>query len=107
MPRYLTHFAYTPQAWAALTRSPQDRREVFGALVSKFGGKFVDGYITFGDYDGLVIFDAPDDTTAAAIAMAAVSPGHLKAIKTTRALTFEEGLEAMRKAGGVSYQGPG
>jgi uncharacterized protein with GYD domain len=37
---------------------------------------FVNAYITLGEYDGLIIFDAPDDTTAAAIAMATVSPGH-------------------------------
>jgi uncharacterized protein with GYD domain len=107
VPRYVTQFAYTPQAWAAQIKNPQDRREGFGALASKLGGRLVDAYITLGDYDGLVIFDAPDDTTAAAIAMATVSPGHIKAIKTTRALTVEEALEAMRKAGGVSYQAPG
>jgi uncharacterized protein with GYD domain len=106
VPRYISLFSYTPQAWAAQIKNPQDRREGFGAMASKLGGSFVDAYITFGEYDGLIIFDAPDDTTAAAIAIAVVSPGHIKALKTSRALTIEEAMEAMRKAGSVTYQGP-
>ena len=38
--------------------------------------------------------------------MAAVTPGHVKAIKTTKLFTVEETMEAMRKAGNVTYQGP-
>jgi uncharacterized protein with GYD domain len=107
VPRYATQFSYTPQAWAALIKNPQDRRQAFGALASKLGGNLVDAYITFGEYDGLVIFDAPDDTTAAAMAMAIIAPGHIKTLKTMRALPIDEAMEAMRKAGSVSYQGPG
>jgi uncharacterized protein with GYD domain len=78
----------------------------FSSLAEKLGASFVDAYITFGEYDGLIIYDAPDDTTAAAIAMATVSPGHIKALKTSRALSIAEAMEAMRKAGSVTYQGP-
>ena len=49
--------------------------------------------------------EAPDDTTAPAIVMAAVSAGHLKAVKTTRLFTVEETMEAMRKAESLTFQG--
>ena len=53
-----------------------------------------------------LILEAPDDTTATAGLLAAVSAGHLRATKTTRLMTVEEAMEAMRKAGGQSYEAP-
>lgn len=106
MPLYMTQFAYTPQTWAALAKSPQNRAEVFGALASNLGGRLVSLYYTLGEYDGLVLYEAPDETTATAIVLSALAPGHLKAVKTTVALTVEQAMEAMRKAGGQTYQGP-
>jgi uncharacterized protein with GYD domain len=54
----------------------------------------------------VVLVEAPDDVTASAIVLAAISPGHLKAIKTTKLLTVDETMEAMRKAGSVTYPAP-
>jgi hypothetical protein len=36
-----------------------------------------------------------------------VSPGHIKAIKTTTLLSVENAVEAMRKAGDVTFRRPG
>jgi uncharacterized protein with GYD domain len=63
-------------------------------------------YYCFGEYDVVALFEAPDDNAALATAMAAVTPGHIKAIKTTRLFTIEETMEAMRKAGSVTYPAP-
>ena len=63
-------------------------------------------YFCFGEYDGAVLSKAPDDTNATAFVMAAASEEHLKAIKTTRLFTVEETMEAMRKAGSLTFQGP-
>ena len=107
MPLYMTQFAYTPEAWAALTRNPEDRSEAIRGLAETMGGRLLSFYNSFGEYDGLVIYEAPDESTAAAVVMAAVSPGHLSNVKTTVLLSAEEGVEAMRKAGGVTYRRPG
>ena len=64
-------------------------------------------YNSFGEYDGLIIFEAPDEGTAAATLMAAIKPGHLKSLKTTQLLSAEEGVEAMRRAGEATYRRPG
>ena len=106
MPLYMTQFAYTSETWAALAQNPEDRSEAVSNLAEAMGGRMVSFYNSFGEYDGLAIFEAPDEGTAAALAMAAASPGHLKAIKTTVLLTVEEGMEAMRKAGEATYRGP-
>ena len=107
MPLYMTQVAYTPQAWAALTKKPENREEVFRGLVQKLGGRLVSFYNCFGEYDIVAIYEAPDETTAAAVILAAVSPGHLKATKTTTLMTTEQTMEAMRKAGAQTYRAPG
>jgi hypothetical protein len=41
------------------------------------------------------------------VAIAAITPGHLKSIKTTVLLSPEAGVEAMRRAGGATFRGAG
>ena len=103
---YMTQFAYTPEAWATLVRNPADRKEALAKLMQSVGARLMDLYYCFGDYDGVALFEAPDDTTAVAGLLAAVSPGHLKSIKTTVLLTVPQAMDAMRKAGGQSYSAP-
>ena len=107
MPLYMSQFAYTPDAWAALTRNPEDRTQALTRLAEQLGARPVSFYYSFGDYDGVVIFDAPDDVTAASVVLAVVSPGHIKAIKTVPLLTAEQAMEAMRKAGSATFRAPG
>ena len=106
MALYMTQFAYTPEAWATLVKNPQDRSVAGREAVQKLGGRIVGFYYCFGEYDGVVITEAPDDSAALAGAMALVAPGHIKAIKTTKLFTVEETMEAMRKAGSLAFQGP-
>jgi len=106
MALYMTQFAYTAEAWAALVKNPQDRSVAANEFAQKLGGRVVGFYYCFGEYDGVAITEAPDDSAALAGAMALVAPGHLKAIKTTKLFTVEEAMEAMRKAGSVGFQGP-
>ena len=70
------------------------------------GGRLIGFYFCFGEYDGVALSEALDDTTVTAIVMAAASAGHLKAIKATKLFTVEETMEAMRKAGSVTFQAP-
>ena len=106
MALYMVQFAYTAEAWATLAKNPQDRSVPVREAGEKLGGRLVGLYYCFGEYDGVVLFEAPDDSAALATSLAAVSPGHLKAIKTTKLFTVEETMEAMRKAGSLAFQGP-
>ena len=107
MPLYMSQFAYTSEAWAALTQNPENRGPAISGLAETMGARLVSFYNSFGEYDGLIIFEAPDEGTAAAILMAAITPGHLKALKTTVLLSAEQGVEAMRRAGEATYRRPG
>ena len=107
MPLYMSQFAYTSDAWAALAQNPEDRSEPIRGLAEAMGGRLIAFYNTFGEYDGLAIFEAPDEGTAAAVAIAAITPGHLKSFKTTLLLSAEQGVEAMRQAGEAAFRRPG
>jgi uncharacterized protein with GYD domain len=107
MPLYMTQVGYTSEAVAALTRNPEDRSDTFERLAQSMGGRLLSFYYSFGEYDVLVIYEAPDESTAAAIVMAAITPGHLSSVKTTGLLSATEGMEAMRKAGEATYRAPG
>src|SRR4028118_2197213 len=103
----MTQVSYTSEASAALTHNPEDRGEAFGRLAESMGGRLLSFYYSFGEYDVLVIYEAPDESTAAAIVLAAVSPGHLSRATTAVLLSAKEGVEAMRKAGEATYRRPG
>lgn len=103
---YMVQGTYTAEAWAAMAKNPQDRRIPIRELAQKLGGRLIDAYYCFGEYDVIVLFEAPDDSAALTTAIAGISPGHLKAYKTTKLFTIEETMEAMRKAGSLTFQGP-
>src|SRR5712692_10509854 len=103
---YLVQFTYTAEAWATLVKSPQDRSVYVRELAQKLGGRLVGLYYCFGEYDGVALAELPDDNAAIVTSLAAVTPGHIKAIKTTKLFTVEETMEAMRKAGSLTFQGP-
>src|SRR5215207_2104161 len=106
MPRYMDQFAYTPEAWTSLVKHPQDRTEGLDALMHEFGAHLVDMYFYYGEWDGFVIIEAPDDTSFVASLLAGNSPGHLRATKISRLYTAAENFELLKRASEASYQGP-
>ena len=103
---YMAQFAYTPEAWTAFTKNPEDRTAAVQSLAQKVGCKFEALYYSFGEYDGFVILEAPDESTVTAFLLAAMSPGHIRATKTTALMRPEAVVQAMKKAGGIAYKGP-
>ncbi|HLG64657.1 MAG TPA: GYD domain-containing protein [Ktedonosporobacter sp.] len=106
MALYMVQFAYTPEALATMRKNPQDRRAPVRELIEQCGGRMVGFYYCFGEYDGVTLYEVPNDTAATAIAMTAISSGFLKISRTTKLFTVEETMEAMRKATTLTLQGP-
>lgn len=106
MATFMTQFSYTAEAWAALARKPEDREVAISRLLEKMGGRLLTIYYSLGEYDGFIIFEAPDAMTAAAGIIAATVPGHLKATKTTELFTMAQTMEMVGKAGGIIYPAP-
>jgi uncharacterized protein with GYD domain len=106
MPLYLTRFSYTPQTWAAMVKQPEDRREVARAIIESVGGKLHGFWYAFGEHDGYNLWEAPDNVSMAAVALAITSGAALSSLETTVLLTVEETLAALRKASQVPYRSP-
>ena len=104
MPFYMYQAAYTPESIAAQIKEPQDRLEAVRPALEALGGKIVVGGYPFGEYDVLVVIEAPDDTTAASFALAVGAGGAAKSAKTTRLLSGQEWIESLRKAQGSQYR---
>src|ERR1041384_5731770 len=104
MPKFLIQVAYTPESWAAMVHSPQDRGELVAPAVEALGGTLEQLYFAFGEYDVVAIMDMPENVDAAAFAVSVAAAGSVKAFKTTPLLTVAESVEAMRKAGKTGYK---
>ena len=106
MPLYMTQFAYTTEAWATLAHRPEDRSAAVRELLEAGGGRLISWYLSFGEYDGLLIYEAPDDATAGALVLAAARQGHLSVTKTTPLFDSEQSMEILRRAGGMAFRAP-
>ena len=107
MPFYLMRFSYTPEAWARLIKKPEDRREVARAVVEKLGGKLHGFWYGFGEHDGFVLIEAPNNVSAAAFTVGISAGGSLRSAETTVLLTVEEAIEMLEKTQGLPYRPPG
>ncbi len=106
MAHFLFQCSYTPEAWASQIKKPQNRVEAVAPVLEQLGGRFVQAFLAFGDYDVVAICEAPDNVSQSAFALAAYATGHLSAIKTTPLVSLEEGVEAMSRAGSIVYPAP-
>jgi uncharacterized protein with GYD domain len=107
MPLYLTRFSYTSETWAKLMGNPEDRRTAAQSYIESVGGKLHGFWYAFGEHDGYNLWEAPDNVSMAAVAMAITGGGALRSLETTVLLTVEETMEAMRKADQIQYRPPG
>jgi len=98
MPLFITQGRYTRDAIKGMVVSPEDRSAAVSRLLAKVGGKLIGYYVTFGDYDFLVIAEAPGETQMAAVLLAAASGGGVTDLKTSLALTSVEAKGAMAAA---------
>jgi uncharacterized protein with GYD domain len=107
MPLYLTKFSYTPESWAKLIKEPEDRRESIRPLLEAAGGKLHGLWFAFGDHDGYVLTEAPDNASVASALLTVAGSGAFRSVSTTVLLTVEETLDALRRAQSIAYRPPG
>ena len=107
MPFYLTRFSYTPETWARLVDNPEDRRTAAKQYIESVGGKLHGFWYAFGEHDGYNLWEAPDNVSMAAVAVAIGGGGALSSFETTTLLTVEETMAALEKAQSIKYKPPG
>jgi uncharacterized protein with GYD domain len=107
MPLYLTRFSYTPDTWARLIKNPEDRRVAAQKYIESVGGRLHGYWYAFGEHDAYNLWEAPDNMSMAAVAVAIGAGGALSSFQTTALLTVEETLAALEKAQSIKYKPPG
>ncbi len=88
MPTFISLFGWTDQGIRKV-KDTAKRAEKFKASIQKAGGSVKNFYLTMGRYDGVIVFEAPDDATAAAVMMSGCSLGNVRT-ETLRAFTEDE-----------------
>jgi len=106
MPLYLGRFSYTSDAMKALLSQPEDRSAAAREVAESLGGKLLGFWYAFGEFDGVFLMEAPDNASAAALAMAVGAGGALSEVETTVLLDMDEAQDAMRKAAAATYRPP-
>ena len=101
MTRYLHQFSYSTESVKAMAAKPQDRRKAAEKLFSAGGGKLIDMYFCFGEYDGIAISEFPSNVSAA-VSMTLGASGAFSRSHTTVLLTMDQAIKAMRKASKVA-----
>lgn len=106
MAMYLTRFSYTPETWARMIEKPEDRREAARTYIESVGGKLHGFWYAFGEHDGWTLWEAPDNVSMSAVALAIGAGGALSSIETTVLLTVEETIAALAIASSIRYRKP-
>ena len=107
MPLYLTKFSYTSATWTRLIGNPEDRRKAAQSYIESVGGKLHGFWYGFGSHDGYNLWEAPDNVSMAAVALAITGGGALSSFETTVLLTVDDTIDALRKAEQIRYRAPG
>ena len=88
MANYIMLLNYTDQGIANVKESPK-RLDTAKELATRFGAELKEFFLTLGNYDAVVILEAPSDEAASKFALAAGSLGNVRTT-TLRAYTEPE-----------------
>jgi uncharacterized protein with GYD domain len=97
MATFIAMLKFTPQGAASFKDTCQ-RAAAFKAVAKKLGCKVTGTYWTFGDFDGVLLFEAPDDDTATALMLRLGALGNVRT-QTARAFTAAEMEKIVALAG--------
>jgi len=98
MSKYMLVGGYTTESWKAMIENPTDRTAAARKVIEAVGGKLESFYWSFGEDDFMAIFDAPDDLSAGAGAIAVGSSGTLRNVRTIKLITADESRKLLEKA---------
>jgi uncharacterized protein with GYD domain len=95
---YMVQLTFASSSWAVMMNSIQDRMDSLRPVVERLGGKTHEAWLAFGEHDVIAILEMPDNVSAAAISISLSAGGSVKNVRTIPLLTFEEGVDAVKRA---------
>ncbi len=100
---YITQARYTHQAISGLVQNPEDRYEEVRGLFERAGCKLLSYYITLGEYDFIITYEAPNPIAVMSVLATAGAGGGVTDTKTIAAVSTAEAKQAFemsKKAAG-------
>lgn len=94
MSHYILLINWTDQGRNKIKES-SNRFNSFKTSLEKAGGKVIGCYYTFGDYDVIIIMEAPNDETVMSLMLKVGSIGNVRT-KTLKAFDLDEGLKIIK-----------
>jgi uncharacterized protein with GYD domain len=101
MPLFIAQGRFTQDAIKGMIAKPEDRSQAVSELLANTGGKLLAYYLTFGEYDFLLVSEGPPEGVATGVIVAAAGGG-VTDLKTTLAMTSAEMKNAFAKAGPIA-----
>lgn len=100
MASYISTIKFTEQGFKSIKETTK-RAAAIKVATKKMGVKVTHMYWTLGAYDGLIIFDAPDDETATGLLLQLSAEGnvHTTTVRAFNAAEMEGILEKMSGRG--------
>ena len=96
---YLSQGRYTRDAITGMIDKPEDRAIAVAALAKAAGAKLLDYYVTFGEYDFLVVMESNrKELDIMAALFAAASAGGVTDLTTTVGVRSSDAVKAMKTA---------
>lgn len=105
MRRYMIQIKYNASSVKGLVINPQNRKPQAADIMEKLGGRLIDFWFTFGDWDAVILVELETDIHAMAVAMADVA-GEVGTTKLTTLYSMEEAVGAMTLAQSIDYKAP-
>ena len=94
MSHYILLINWTDQGIGKVKES-YDRYSSFRKSLENAGGKLVGGYYTFGEYDLVLIIEAPNDEAVMSMMLKVGSAGNVRT-KTLKAFSAEIGMKIIK-----------
>ena len=109
MPEFVIFFAYPAETWARMVEQPGDRTAAVRAAAEAVGARLVALYWMLGEADGMVILEAPDAQTAAAVTLTSASTGTVRSLGTHQLFDQDELQTVLGKVrdGRAAFRAPG
>ena len=98
---FIVQGCYSQASIIGMINKPEDRSIAVAKLAKAVGGKLLDYYVTFGEYDFTVIIEGGRGKSEAdmmAASMAAAASGGGTNLKTTVGIRSKDSMKAMRAA---------
>ena len=99
MPTFMTEAKFSEESLAVLSNKPSDRKREVKKVVDAYGGKMINFFWMFGEYDVVTIYEAPDNSVALAILLTLSSGGNVASHRTTSLMSNDQAMKAMKLSG--------